>query len=94
MVRRIDDNVAYENVDGKRKVVCNHCSHVLSEGEQDYLDSLARYEGPVSLAGPQVWTDSSVYVDANVVFRQYCCPSCFTAFYTEVVPIDKEVKPV
>jgi N-methylhydantoinase B len=93
MARRIDDNVAYEEVGGKRKVVCNYCSQVISEdGQEDYRENLARYEGPVSLAGPQVWTDSSVYIDANVVFRQYCCPNCFTAFYTEVVPTD-EVNP-
>jgi hypothetical protein len=27
-----------------------------------------------------------VYIDAEVVFRQYYCPGCYTAFRTEVVP--------
>jgi N-methylhydantoinase B len=25
-------------------------------------------------------------VDAPIVFRQYCCPSCWTALYSAVVP--------
>jgi N-methylhydantoinase B len=88
MLKRIDDNIGYVEEGGERKVVCNHCSHVLSDNGRDYLGKLARYEGPVSMAGPQVAPDSSVYVDARVVFRQYCCPSCFTAFHTEVVPVE------
>lgn len=92
MVKRIDDNVGYVEEGGERKVVCNHCSHVLSENGRDYRESLARYEGPVSMAGPQVEPDSSVYIDAKVVFRQYCCPNCFTAFITEVVPVDDEAR--
>jgi N-methylhydantoinase B len=29
-----------------------------------------------------------VYVDAEVVFRQLCCPGCLTAVYSRVVPVD------
>lgn len=97
MATRIDDNVGYVEEGGKRKIACNHCSHVLSrdsEGGQDYLGSLARYEGPVSMAGPQVAPDASDYIDVKVVFRQYCCPSCFTAFFTEVVPAADEIEPI
>ncbi len=94
---RIDNNVGYVEEGGERKVACNYCSHVLSEGSadgQDYLGSLARYEGPVSMAGPQVSPDSSAYIDVKVVFRQYCCPNCFTAFFTEVVPAADEIRPL
>jgi len=92
MVKRIDDNVGYVEEGGKRKVVCNHCSQVLSEDGGDYFGSLASYEGPVSMAGPQVEPDSSIYIDAKVVFRQHCCPNCFTAFFTEVVPVNNEAR--
>ena len=91
---RIDDNVGYVEEGGKRKTICVHCSHMLSEDSQNYVDSLASYEGPVSMVGPHVFPDASVYVDAKTVFRQYCCPNCFTAFYTEVVPVDNKVNPV
>lgn len=94
MIKLIDDNVGYVGEGGERKVACNHCSHVLSEDGRDYFEGLARYEGPVSMAGPQVEPDSFVYVDAKVVFRQYCCPNCFTAFYTEVVPVEDEANPL
>ncbi len=92
MAIRVDENVSYVEERGKRKALCAHCSHVLSEDSQNYIDNLASYEGPVSMAGPQVFPDASVYVDAKVVFRQYCCPNCFTAFFTEVVPASDDVR--
>lgn len=94
MATRIDDNVGYVEEGGKRKIACNYCSHVISENGQDYVGDLAHYEGPASMAGPQVAPDSSDYIDAKVVFRQYCCPNCFTAFFTEVVPAADEVSPL
>lgn len=94
MVNRIDDNVGYVEEGGEHKIVCNHCSQMLSDNGRDYFKSLARYEGPVTMAGPQVEPDSSVYIDAKVVFRQYCCPNCFTAFYTEVVPVNEGTNPI
>jgi N-methylhydantoinase B len=48
--------------------------------------ALARYEGPSAEAGPQIIADPADYVDAPIVFRQYCCPSCWTALYSAVVP--------
>lgn len=94
MVKRIDDNVGYVEEGGELKVICNHCSHALSKDGGDYFGALARYEGPVSMAGPQVEPDSTVYIDAKVVFRQYCCPNCFTAFYTEVAPVTEKTSSV
>lgn len=90
MMSRIDDNVGYVEEDGKRVVACNHCSHVIADDSNDYFTRLAHYEGTVSMAGPQVNPDSAVYVDAQVIFHQYCCPNCFTAFHTEVVPTSRE----
>jgi N-methylhydantoinase B len=49
---------------------------------------MARYEGPPAEAGPQIWADSAVYLDAPVVFRQLCCPGCGTAMLSTVVPVD------
>ena len=88
MAMRIDDNVSYSEENGKPRVVCNHCGHVIVEGSLAYLDHLVTYHGPVSLAGPQIASNAHVYIDKEVVFRQRCCPSCWTAFSTEVVPVD------
>lgn len=94
MDMRIDGNVRYMEKDGERKVVCAYCSYAISKDGRNYVDDLACYEGPVSMAGPQVFSDASVYVDAETIFLQYCCPNCFTAFFTEVVPKGDEVRPL
>ena len=36
--------------------------------------------------GVIVAADPADYVDAPIVFRQYCCPSCWTALYSAVAP--------
>lgn len=90
MVERIDDNVSRIREDGKLKVICNHCSRVLVEDGEEYVPTLARYDGPVAMAGPQVSPESQQYIDAEVTFRQFCCPGCFTAFSTLVVPTDEQ----
>ena len=30
-------------------------------------------------------SDPAAYVDDPVVFRQYCCPNCWTAIYSSIV---------
>ena len=65
---------------------CAHCSQELQGTAADYVSHLPRREGPVTEAGPQVFPDAHVFIDVEVVFRQYYCPGCFTAFHTEVVP--------
>jgi N-methylhydantoinase B len=83
--RRLDDNLVEVSVEGRTLVACRHCGEQL--GEPDHL-GLATYEGPTTDAGPQIRTDPADYVDAPVVFRQYCCPRCWTAIYSAVVPAD------
>ena len=80
--RRIDDNLV-ELSGGE--VACGHCGQGLGEVERL---GVALYEGPPTDAGPQILADATDYVDAPVVFRQYCCPSCWTAIYSAVVPAD------
>ena len=80
--RRIDDNLV-ELSGGE--VACGHCGQGLGEVERL---GVALYEGPPTDAGPQILATAADYVDAPVVFRQYCCPSCWTAIYSAVVPAD------
>ncbi|MFC4948774.1 hydantoinase B/oxoprolinase family protein [Pseudonocardia sp. GCM10023141] len=83
--RRLDDNLVEVPVGGGHVVACRHCGESL--GEAGAL-TLARYEGPATDAGPQIIATASDYVDAPVVFRQYCCPGCWTAVHSAVVPAD------
>lgn len=69
-------------------MACAHCGQRLGDSRISDTLSLARYDGPPAAAGPQVTSDASVYVDDDVVFRQYCCPNCWTAIYSSIVPAD------
>ena len=69
-------------------VACGHCGEILGgTGPEDEL-TIAIHEGPSTEAGPQMIADAADYVDAPIVFRQYCCPRCWTAIYSAVVPAD------
>jgi N-methylhydantoinase B len=83
--RRRDDNLVEVGEDGRTVIGCRHCGERL--GEPDHL-RLGVHEGPSTDAGPQIRSDPADYVDAPVVFRQYCCPGCWTAIYSAVVPAD------
>lgn len=84
--RRLDDNLVAVGTSDREVVACVHCGQVLTESAEGDRLALARYEGPSTEAGPQVVSAPEVYVDAEVVFRQYCCPGCYTALYSAVVP--------
>ena len=85
--RRLNDGLVEVEVDNARRVACSSCGRQLAAGEATTLD-LAMYEGPSSTAGPQITSAPENYVDAPIVFRQLCCPGCWTAVYSAVVPAD------
>lgn len=80
--RRIDDNLVLSG----STVACGRCGQQLADVTIDTALDLARFEGPSTLAGPQILSDPGRYVDDEVVFRQLCCPGCLTAVYSGVVP--------
>jgi N-methylhydantoinase B len=88
--RRLDDNlVETAALDGAGTVVaCRHCAEILGGTAADAELAVALHEGPSTEAGPQIIANPADYVDAPVVFRQYCCPCCWTALYSAVVPAD------
>ncbi|MFF0147889.1 N-methylhydantoinase B [Amycolatopsis sulphurea] len=81
--RRIDDNL----VESGDRIACGHCGEILGDTGETPL-ALAVYDGPPTEAGPQILATATDYVDAPVVFRQYSCPSCWTALWSGVVPAD------
>jgi N-methylhydantoinase B len=88
--RRLDDNLVEGRLDGSAVVGCAHCGRVLGDARADSRLQLARFDGPSSAAGPQVTSDPALYVDDEVVFRQFCCPGCWTAIYSGIVPAAHE----
>ena len=83
--RRIDDNLVELAGEAARLIGCGHCGEILgADGDL----AVGVYEGPATEAGPQIIAHAPDYVDEPVVFRQYCCPSCWTALYAGVVPAD------
>lgn len=80
--RRLDDNLVFEG----HSVGCAHCGHQLADLSADTRLQLAVFEGASTEAGPQITSDPATYVDDDVVFRQLCCPGCWTAVYSAVVP--------
>ncbi|BBG00953.1 MULTISPECIES: hydantoinase B/oxoprolinase family protein [Pseudonocardia] len=81
--RRLDDNLV-ETTGGT--IACRHCAEGLGTGDGPL--AVGVHEGPGRDAGPQMLADPADYVDAPIVFRQYSCPSCWTALYSAVVPAD------
>ena len=84
--QRLDDNLVAIDVGGTEIVACAHCGRELGDPRTGPTLNLAEFEGPTSLAGGQVTADPGQYVDDEVVFRQLCCPGCWTAVYSGVVP--------
>ncbi|MDQ0772732.1 N-methylhydantoinase B [Streptomyces aurantiacus] len=84
--KRLDDNLVAVGVDGVEVVACAHCGRQLGDPRTDTVLALARFEGPTSNAGSHVTDDPGQYVDDEIVFRQLCCPGCYTAIYSGVVP--------
>jgi N-methylhydantoinase B len=88
--RRLDDNLVEARHDGRAVVGCAHCGRLLGDAAADSRLQLVHWDGPSSAAGPQVTSDPAVYVDAPVVFRQLCCPGCWTAISSAIVPADHD----
>ncbi|MBN9107292.1 MAG: hydantoinase B/oxoprolinase family protein [Pseudonocardia sp.] len=82
--RRLDDNL----VEVRGELACGRCAQGLGDPSSPEGLSLARHQGPPTGAGPQILADPADYVDAEVVFRQYYCPNCWTALHSAVVPAD------
>ncbi len=86
--RRLDDNLIEVSLDERRLVACGHCGEVLGDAGGDGELSVAGFDAPPATAGPQILGRASDYVDAPVVFRQFCCPGCWTAVSSKILPAD------
>lgn len=96
------------SIDGKRisrhlvltsenGVACSNCGHVIGSVGQNYKLHLRRKDSDIRHANPLI-IDSKKFIDPEVQFRQYFCPSCATQVETDVIlatsePVwDKQLK--
>ena len=76
-------------VDGKHNVVCQSCGHVVGPLKKNYKLNLVRKDNNIQAANPLI-VDPKLFIDPEVVFRQYFCPSCAVQIETEVLLASSE----
>jgi N-methylhydantoinase B len=69
--------------DGSRQIQCRKCSHYISSVDTNYKLQTVMKEGSIQTANPKN-LDSRQYVDKDMVFRKFFCPTCATLLETEV----------
>jgi N-methylhydantoinase B len=83
---RIDDNLM---LDREGRWRCANCGTAVAERGQNYLHGALLHEGPSAEAGPHIRGEPREFVDMAVVFRQFCCPGCYVALLSEIVPAEE-----
>lgn len=69
------------------RVVCRRCEHDLGSVEENYKEHAVCKVRPIEAANPLI-VDPKIFIDDEVVFRQYICPGCATLLENEVVLAD------
>ncbi|WP_458204474.1 acetone carboxylase subunit gamma [Haladaptatus sp. NG-SE-30] len=83
----LDANLAVD-IDS-RTIVCRNCDGELCDADENYKLHALCERKPVAEAGPLV-NDPTEYVDDELEFRQYYCPSCATLLTNEVIQAELE----
>jgi acetone carboxylase gamma subunit len=79
-MRQIDHHLA---IDGG-SIVCRGCGHVLGPADRNFKEGAVRRDLPIEAANPLI-VDPAIFIDDEVVFRQYVCPGCATLLENEVI---------
>ena len=66
---------------------CRKCGSAIAQTSENYKQSCAVIERPVSTANPYI-LDPKTYVDDEMVLRSYACPSCGLLLTAEIVRPD------
>ncbi len=80
-MRQIDHHLA---IDEAGMIVCRRCGRTLCSARQNFKDGAVVKERPIEDANPLI-VDPRIFIDDEVVFRQYFCPGCATLLETEVI---------
>jgi N-methylhydantoinase B len=86
--RHINDGLVQFGSGAGSTIACSHCGESLAEVGRDDTLRLTRIDDEPTAAGPQITAVASDYVDRDIVFRQYCCPNCWTTSWSGLVPSD------
>lgn len=70
------ETVAAATAGGRGVLACAHCRQVLAERSGSYRQGCAWLHVPLTDIDPRIYTATSEHVDADLVVRQYVCPSC------------------
>jgi N-methylhydantoinase B len=65
-------------------VACAHCGYVIGSAGKNYKLQLIRKDNDIRQANPLIM-DSKKFIDPEVQFRQYFCPSCAVQVETDVI---------
>ncbi len=76
-------------VDRKHNIVCQNCGHVIGPLKQNYKTNMVRKDNNIQEANPLI-VDPKIFIDPEMVFRQYFCPSCAVQVETEVLLASSE----
>ena len=69
--------------------MCQCCGHVVGPLKENYKLNLVRRDNDIQAANPLI-VDPKLFIDPEVVFRQYFCPSCAVQIETEVLLASSE----
>jgi len=70
-------------IDSNNDVICASCGHVVGPSGEDYKNGLTRKDSNIQEANPLI-VDPKLFIDPEVEFRQYYCPSCAVQIEAEV----------
>lgn len=68
---------------------CRRCEHDLGPAGGNFKDGAVAKVRPIQDANPLI-VDPTIFIDDEVVFRQYYCPGCATLLENEVILADSE----
>ncbi|MCS6927705.1 MAG: hydantoinase B/oxoprolinase family protein, partial [Candidatus Binatia bacterium] len=64
-------------------IACSKCTHAICPASENYKLHCAVVEQPITAANPYI-RDPRIYVDDEVVWRSYVCPSCGLALQSDI----------
>jgi len=77
------ENLRSREQDGKAVYVCDRCGAEVGSAKDNYKHHCPYRERPVEEVG-RLFGDPRRFVDDEIVFREFLCPSCGGLFDTEI----------
>jgi acetone carboxylase gamma subunit len=77
------ENLTVREQDGQAMYVCTRCDTEIGSAPGNYKQHCVYRERPVDEIG-RLFGDPRRFVDDEIVFREFLCPSCGGLFDTEI----------